>query len=88
MIWLYETCALLLSAAGVLAALLAFVARREFQAGLAMMLELWTAAGLLRLAADPGVREIASAAAIICLRSLLRATLPMALESARGVAGR
>lgn len=57
--------------AGVVTALSA----RALRSGVRVLLDLLTAAGLLRLAGDPGWNGLAGAVAIIALRQLLGAAL-------------
>lgn len=66
---------LAISAAGVVAGLVALVTMRRFGLALAAALELWTAAGLLRLTADATWKPLAAAAAIIVIRKLVASTI-------------
>lgn len=52
----------------VVAALLALVVTRRRETALAVLLDFLTAAGLLRLAADPGYLRAASAATVLVVR--------------------
>ncbi len=61
----------LVSAAGVLAGGAAAVATASARAGIAVMLELWTAAGLLRLGGDAGWDAIGAAAMLVAVRKLV-----------------
>ena len=63
--------ALLCAALGLLSALTVVARLHDVRAGLAVLLELLLAAALLRLAGDPGWREIAGAAVLVALRRLL-----------------
>lgn len=63
--------ALLLSFGGVIVGVLAAAAARRIRAGVAPMLELWTAAGLVRLSADTTWTTIATAAIIVFVRQLV-----------------
>jgi hypothetical protein len=71
--------AVVLSAAGVVAALLGVLAaprsRPRIQAGLGVMLDLWLAAALLELAGEPRWSTIGTSALLVTLRLLLRASL-------------
>ena len=83
--------ALTLSAAGVVAGLVAVVTMRRFGLALAAALELWTAAGLLRLTADATWKPLATAAAIIVIRKLVASTInrkPSPADAAGLIAGR
>jgi hypothetical protein len=71
----YDALALALAASGVLAALLAGAVTREPRAGFPMMLELWTAAGILRLLGGPAWGRIVSAAVVIVLRRIVTSSL-------------
>jgi hypothetical protein len=79
-----EALALLLCGAGVLSALLGFALTRELRAALPMTLELWMAAGLLRLSGEPSSRQILSVAVIVAVRKLVVSALR---GSARRAAG-
>lgn len=63
--------AALCTAAGVIAGLLAFAMTGQGVMALRLAVELWTAAGLLRLAGPPSWRALVGAAAILVLRQLL-----------------
>jgi hypothetical protein len=52
-------------------AMVVLVAIREWMVALAVMLDLLTAAGLLRLAADPSVTRVLSAATVLAVRRLI-----------------
>jgi len=84
---LLDTASLLVVAAGVGAGALVLVRTRALLPALASLLELLTAAGLLRLAATPTYDRAAAAAGVLVVRRLatlgLRGDLPGA-----GVAGR
>ena len=66
-----QTGALLITVLALLSALVVLVAARDARVAIAVLLELLLAAGLLRLADDPGWRQIATAAVIVALRRLL-----------------
>lgn len=68
---LLDSVALLVTAAGLLAGLGAFLASRSPTAGLGVFLEMALAAGLLRLTADPSPRRAATAAGLLVVRRLL-----------------
>jgi hypothetical protein len=63
--------ALLVTAAALVAGLVALVATRRPAAALPVTLDLLTAAGLLRLVGEPGWPALATAAAILVLRRLI-----------------
>jgi len=62
---------LVISAAAVVAAVLALAVSRRPGLALSVFLDLLLAAGLLRLAGDPDWQAIATAAAIVAIRRLL-----------------
>lgn len=66
-----QTGALVCTVLALLSAALVLVAARDPRVAIAVLLELLLAAGLLRLADDPGWRQIVTAAAIVALRRLL-----------------
>lgn len=66
-----DTLASVLGAAGVAAVLLAAAAHGRWRFGLGMAMDLWLAAGLLRLTGDITWTGIAAAAAIVVLRRAL-----------------
>ncbi|MER7334434.1 MULTISPECIES: hypothetical protein [unclassified Micromonospora] len=66
------------TALATLAGLAVLVGTRSWRCALRVLLDLLTAAGLLRLAVDQGWAELAGAAAIILLRRLLWAALTTA----------
>ena len=68
---LADELALALVAMGTAAPMLAGAGTGNVRSGLSMMMELWTAAGLLRLAGNPGWNAIFSAATIIAVRKLV-----------------
>jgi uncharacterized membrane protein len=67
--------ALGLVATGLVAAIAALITTQEWRAALAMALDLWMAAGLLRLSEPPTFGRLATAAALIAIRHLATATL-------------
>ncbi|MFI7427663.1 hypothetical protein ACIBPB_11825 [Micromonospora sp. NPDC049836] len=58
-------------AAGLLAGLIALATTRDGRLALRVALDLWLAAGLLRLALPPSLDQLLSAAAIIAVRQLV-----------------
>jgi hypothetical protein len=66
-----STLALLLTAAALLAGLVALGTTRRLAAALPVVLDLLVAAGLLRLVGEPGWPALATAAAIILVRRLI-----------------
>ena len=68
---LASTLALLVTAAALLAGLVALVTTRRPAAALPVFLDLLVAAGLLRLVGEPTWQALATAAAIITLRRLI-----------------
>lgn len=67
--------ALALTAAGVVCVVWAVVWTAAWRPGLHMALDLWVAAGLLRLTGDPAPADLLVAAAIIAVRQLVGAGL-------------
>jgi hypothetical protein len=67
------TPATVLSIAGLVVIAVCAVRLRQPRAGLPMMLELWTAAALLHLTADPEWRSLLAAASVIAVRTLVLA---------------
>jgi hypothetical protein len=70
-----EAASLAVSATGVVAGLVTFARARRIGVALAVSVELWTAAGLLRLSADGTWRAVATAGAIILVRKLVGAAV-------------
>ena len=68
---LADAAALLVSIAGVAAAAIVVATTRRITVGIAVLLELWTAAGLLRLTADRSWGALGVAAVVILLRKAL-----------------
>jgi uncharacterized membrane protein len=66
---------LMVSAAGVIVGLLIVFRCRQFASAIAAALELWMAAGLLRLAVDASWVAIGSAAAIVAIRTIVKIAL-------------
>lgn len=66
-----QTAAVLCTAMAVLSAVAVLAATRDGRLATAVLLELLLAAGLLRLADDPGWTGIATAAAVVALRRLV-----------------
>jgi len=66
-----DLAALTVSAVALVSGVVVLISTRRLSAALPVLLDLLTAAGLLRLAADPSWQRIASAAAIVALRHLL-----------------
>ena len=75
--------ALLVTAGGLAAALVAWSATHKWQVALQVLLEFLTAAGLLRLVVATGYRAIASAALIIVIRHIVSFGLRARGEVAR-----
>ncbi len=67
--------AVLVSALGLLAGVVGAVATGTARGGLPIMLDLWTAAGLLRLASSPGWSSIGAAGALVLVRRLVLLSL-------------
>jgi hypothetical protein len=67
---LLDAAALLISAAGLCAPPIA-ATTGSYRAGFAMMMELWVAAGLLRLTHAPSWQTLFVAAVLVCLRKVL-----------------
>ncbi len=70
MSWI-DALALSLTAAGVVSAGIATFLLRDARSGLAIGLDLWTAAGLLRLTGGPSLSHIASAVVIMAVRKMV-----------------
>jgi hypothetical protein len=83
----YQQLALLAALAGLACALLGALVGRV-RAGLGMMLDLWVAAGLLRLAGDPEWRAVLAAALLVLVRKGVTAALAYAAGRPRPAAGR
>lgn len=70
-----DAAALLLSAAGLVAAVAGAAATGRPRSGVPMMLDLWVAAGLLRLGGEPAWDRVLVVAVLVVLRTLV----PLAL---------
>ena len=84
---LFDSVALVVGGAGLVALGLAVVVGRSWRGGLAFALDMWTAGGLLLLAgeaAGPGWDRIAAAAAIVAVRALVG---PWSTSRRRGQGG-
>jgi hypothetical protein len=81
---LFDALSLVLSAAGVLAALVGLAHPRRWRDALPMMLDLWVAAGLLRLAGTPDWRRLLTAALLIAVRKGVSQALKGPREGRRG----
>ena len=68
---LLDALALLVTAGGLAGLVLAVARTGRWRAGLGFALDLWTAAGLLRLAGDVTWSRIAAAAAVVVVRRLV-----------------
>jgi hypothetical protein len=64
--------ALAFAAAGLVALAVAGAATRDPRSGLPIMMELWMAAGLLRLSDDPSWKTVALSAIILVIRTLVQ----------------
>lgn len=69
------TLALVCTAGGVIAGLVALATTGKIVVALRLALELWTAAGLIRLAGPRSWQLLASAAAIVAIRQLIAVSL-------------
>ncbi len=67
---LTDSAATVVTAAGLVCGLVA-TATGRWRSGLAMALDLWTAAGLLRLSGAPDTRRLLSAASIVAVRQVV-----------------
>lgn len=67
--------ALICVVAGLVAGLVALLAVRDPRLALRIALDLWLAAGLLRLAQPPSWQSLLAAAAIVAIRQLVTRTL-------------
>ena len=65
----------LVTVAALLVAVVALVTTRSWRAAVRVLLDLLTAAGLIRLSATPSWTALATAAGIVALRQLLSAVL-------------
>lgn len=72
---LLDAAALLVTAAAFVAASTALLVTRRWRVALAVLLDLLTAAGLLRLAQPPDLGRLAAAAAVLAVRRLAVAGL-------------
>jgi hypothetical protein len=81
-----DALALAISAAGIAIAMIAASATGQARAGILPLLELWTAAGLLRLAGAPSWSRIASVAAVIAIRKLVMVGLRRSTPTSAGPA--
>ncbi len=72
---LVELAAGALTVAGALAGVAGLASTRRLRVALPMTLDLWTAAGLLRLSADRAWSAIALAAGLVAIRRLVARTL-------------
>lgn len=70
-----DLAALLVTAAALVAAAVALAATGRPRAALPVLLDLLTAAGLIRLAADPEWRRLLTAAAVVLLRHVIATDL-------------
>jgi hypothetical protein len=68
---IFDALAVTLAAAGLSTPPLSALAGRGARAGLSMLMELWAAAGLLRLCGDPSWLAISSALALVVARELV-----------------
>ncbi len=75
--------ALLCTGGGLIAGAAALARTGQVLPAVAVGLDLWTAAGLLRLAGSPSWQRIAAAAAVVALRRLLSAGLHPAAQEGR-----
>jgi uncharacterized membrane protein len=66
-----DAAALVLTAAGLAAAAVAVALTRDWRAALGMALELWLAAGLLRLSRPAEWRALAVAATVVVVRQVV-----------------
>lgn len=75
--------ALLVAAGGLVAAALVLGRTRRVAVALPVLLDLLTAAGLLRLAADPDLRRLLAAALVVSVRQLASLGLGVARRAGR-----
>jgi hypothetical protein len=85
---LVENVAWCLAAAGIVLAVASLAVFREPLPSLRLMLDLFTAAGLLRLTVDATWSALAGVALVIAIRRLLTRTLTADLAAAAGRRGR
>ncbi len=81
---LLDTLALVCTAGGLLAGVVVLGRTGDGLLALRVALELWTAAGLLRLAGPPSWPRLAGAAAIVALRQLLGVGLRASTRTGAG----
>lgn len=70
-----EGAAALVTAAGLVAFVVAVLRTRHLTASLSLALDFWLGAGLLRLAADPGWDDLAAIAVIVVVRRVVARAL-------------
>lgn len=71
MIFVAEIIPILIAGSGLCCAILYIAVLKEVRPGLGMMLDLWVAAGLLRLSTNLSWEPLASSAALIATRKLI-----------------
>ena len=69
----FDEASLVLVVAGVFVVMMSLSLGARWRMGAGITMELWTAAGLLRLAGDPSWSRIATAAAIVAVRRVVLA---------------
>ena len=84
---LIGTAALLVVAAALVSAAVVLIRTRELRRALPVLLDLLTAAGLIRLAGQPSWPVLATTAIVIVLRRLLTAGLRSASASSASASG-
>ncbi len=75
--------ALVCTGGGLIAGVAVLARTRQVLPAVAVSLDLWTAAGLLRLAGPPSWQRVAAAAAVVALRRLLAAGLRASAQEGR-----
>jgi hypothetical protein len=70
---IFDPLSIALAGAGMIVLVLSPAFASRWRAGIPIALELWTGAGLLRLAGEPNWSRVATAALIICVRWLILA---------------
>ena len=81
---LVDQASLLCVLAGLLAGAATLASVRRTTLAVAVALELWTAAGLLRLTGEPSMRAVATAAGVLLVRRLVTINLGPGAPGARG----
>jgi hypothetical protein len=68
---IFDALSIALAGAGMIVLALSPAFASRWRSGVPIALELWTGAGLLRLAGEPSWSRVATAALIVCVRRLI-----------------